>query len=78
MTYTPKVNDYVVWTRGIEGWVYFKNEEYITIETDVWEKDQENYEHCKLHRNDRVLVLCYHYQWNELTYIKSRKSVYEE
>jgi hypothetical protein len=78
MTYTPKVNDYVIWTRGIEGWVYFKNEEYITIETDVWEKDQENYEHCKLHRNDRVLVLCYHYQWNELTYIKSRKSVYEE
>jgi hypothetical protein len=78
MTYTPNVNDYVVWTRGIEGWVYFKNEEYITIETDVWEKDQENYEHCKLHRNDRVLVLCYHYQWNELTYIKSRKSVYEE
>ena len=78
MSYQPCVNDYVVWTRGIEGWVYFKNEEYITIETDVWEKDQENYEHCKLHRNDRVLVLCYHYQWNELTYIKSRKSVYEE
>ena len=78
MTYTPNINDYVVWTRGIEGWVYFKHEEYITIETDVWEKDQENYEHCKLHRNDRVLVLCYHYQWNELTYIKSRKSVYEE
>jgi hypothetical protein len=38
MTYTPNVNDYVVWTRGIEGWVYFKHEEYITIETDVWEK----------------------------------------
>ena len=78
MSYQPNVNDYVKWTRGIEGWVYFKREEYITIETDVWEKDQENYEHCKLHRNDRVLVLCYHYQWNELTYIKSRKSVYEE
>ena len=72
MSYIPNVNDYVKWTRGIEGWVYFKHEEYITIETDVWEKDQENYEHCKLHRNERVLVLCYHNQWNELEYIKSR------
>jgi hypothetical protein len=78
MTYTPNINDYVVWTRGIEGWVYFKHEEYITIETDVWEKSKENYELCPIHRNDRVLVLCYHDQWNELTYIKSRKSVYEE
>jgi hypothetical protein len=38
MSYQPCVNDYVVWTRGIEGWVYFKHEEYITIETDVWKK----------------------------------------
>jgi hypothetical protein len=46
MTYTPNINDYVVWTKGIEGWVYFKHEEYITIETDVWEKSKENYECC--------------------------------
>jgi hypothetical protein len=40
MTYIPKVNDYVKWkTKGQEGWVYFKHEDYITIETDVWEKD---------------------------------------
>jgi hypothetical protein len=64
--------------KGQEGWVYFKHEEYITIETDVWEKNKENYEVVPIHRNDRVLVLCYNYQWNELTYIKSRKSVYEE
>jgi hypothetical protein len=79
MTYTPNINDYVEWkTKGQEGWVYFRCEDYITIETYVWEKDQENYEDCPIHRMDRVLVLCYHYQWNELTYIKSRKSVYEE
>ena len=31
--YDPKVNDYVVWDKGLsgsdEGWVYFKCEEYI-------------------------------------------------
>ena len=44
MTYTPKVNDYVNWkTKSQEGWVYFKCDDYITIETYVWEKDQENY-----------------------------------
>jgi hypothetical protein len=78
MSYQPRVNDYVTWTKGIEGWVYFRCEKYITIETDVWLKDEENYECCSLHRNDRVLVLCYNEQWNELTYVKSRKSVHEE
>jgi hypothetical protein len=78
MNFEPKVNDYVVWTKGVEGWVYFVDNEYITIETNVWEKSKESYEHCPIHRNDRVLVLCYSHQWNELTYVKSRKSVYEE
>tara|TARA_R110000868_G_scaffold8124_2_gene41920 strand:- start:7223 stop:7459 length:237 start_codon:yes stop_codon:yes gene_type:complete len=78
MNFEPKVNDYVVWTKGVEGWVYFVDNEYITIETNVWEKSKESYEHSPIHRNDRVLVLCYSHQWNELTYVKSRKSVYEE
>jgi hypothetical protein len=48
MTYTPKVNDYVNWkTKKNEGWVYFKCDDYITIETYVWEKDHEDYEDCK-------------------------------
>ena len=38
-SYIPKVNDYVIWDKGIygkdEGWVYFFSEEYITIETAV-------------------------------------------
>jgi hypothetical protein len=42
MTYTPNINDYVEWkTKGQEGWVYFRCDDYITIETYVWEKDQE-------------------------------------
>ena len=78
MTYEPQVNDYVKWTKGIEGWVYFKGEEYITIEIGVKPKDEKNYEACRIHRNDRLMVLCYHSQWKELEYIKSRESVYEE
>jgi len=76
--YEPKVNDYVQWTEYVEGWVYFKCDEYISIEMSVKPKDCENYEACSLHRNDRLLVLCYHNQWKELTYVKSRESVYEE
>ena len=36
--YIPKVNDYVVWDKGRhnndEGWVYFVDKEYITIEVE--------------------------------------------
>ena len=38
MSYVPKVNDYVIWNHhGIihEGWVYFVDSAYITIETGV-------------------------------------------
>ena len=76
--YEPQVNDYVTWTKGVEGWVYFKDQEYITIEASVQPKDLQNYNACRLHRNDRLLVLCYHNQWNELEYVTSRESVYEE
>jgi len=78
MSYVPKVNDYVKWKPHIEGWVYFKDKKYITIEIGVKPKDNENYEACSIHRNDRLMVLCYHNQWKELTYVKSRKSKYEE
>lgn len=78
MSYIPKVNDYVIWKSNLEGWIYFKSKEYITIEIGVKPKDKENYEACSLHRNDRLMVLCYHNQWKELTYVKSRESVYAE
>ena len=78
MTYEPQINDYVKWTKGVEGWVYFKDKEYITIEAAVRPKDCENYQACALHKNVRVLVLCYHNQWKELAYVKSRESKYEK
>jgi hypothetical protein len=78
MSYQPQVNDYVVWTKDVEGWVYFADKEYITIEQSVRPKDEVNYLCCSLHRNERVLVVCYPEQWKELTYIKSRESIYEE
>lgn len=77
-TYEPQVNDYVEWTKDVEGWVYFKCDEYITIEYSVRPKDEANLECCPIHRNERLLVICYHNQWKELKYIKSRTSIYEE
>jgi hypothetical protein len=62
----------------VEGWVYFKCNQYITIEQSVRPKDYENYQACSLHRNDRALILCYEEQWKELKYVKSRKSVHEK
>lgn len=78
MTYEPNVNDYVEWTKGVEGWVYFKDKEYITIEHIVRPKDEVNYQCCPIHANERLLVICYTEQWKELKYIKSRTSIYEE
>ena len=76
--YEPKVNDYVKWKNHIEGWVYFKGKEYITIEMGVKPKDDENYEACSIHRNDRLLVLCYKQQWKELTYVGCRADKYSK
>jgi len=80
MKYVPEVNDYVVWKLrgGIEGWVYFKDKSYITIEIDVRPKHPDDLPNGTTHRNDRLLVLCYHDQWDQLEYIKSRKSVHHE
>jgi hypothetical protein len=78
MNYKPQVNDYVKWTKGVEGWIYFKDSEYITIEVSVKPKDEDNYYACILHKNERVLVVCYKEDWKHLEYIKSRKSVHEE
>lgn len=76
--YEPQVNDYVRWKSHIEGWIYFKDKQYITIEMAVRPKDLENYEACTLHRNDRVLVLCYKNQWKELDHVGHRTDKYSE
>ena len=78
MSYNPQVNDYVEWTKGVEGWVYFRDDEYITIEYIVRPKDKVNYHACPIHANERLLVVCYKEDWKQLKYVKSRESVYEE
>ena len=78
MNYDPQVNDYVKWAKGVEGWIYFKDKDYLTIEVSVRPKDCENYQACCLHRNERVLVLCYKNQWKQLIYVKTRESIYEK
>lgn len=75
--YEPEVNDYVIMDEHVQGWVYFKSKEYITIEMNVKPKNLENYQASSIHANDRLLVLCYHQQWKDLKYIKSRQSIYE-
>ena len=76
--YIPKVNDYVIWDRGKygrdEGWVYFFSEEYITIETAVRPKPEDQYSKHERHRYIHTLLVCHSQFWNELEYIKSRKS----
>jgi hypothetical protein len=76
--YVPKVNDYVKWTKGVEGWIYFVDKEYITIEVSVTPKDEVNYRAAPIHTNNRLLVLCYKNQWKELMYVRSRSTVYEK
>lgn len=78
MKYEPQINHFVRWKNGVDGWVYFKSNKYITIEVSVRPKDEENYQCCALHRNERLLLVCYNDQWNELEYIKERESIYEE
>ena len=78
MSYKPQVNDYVIWNKGVEGWVYFQDDQYVTIEVCVRPKNEQNYQACSIHRNERLLVICYKNQWKELIYVRSRKSIYEE
>ena len=75
MTYTPKLNDYVRWKSPhteLEGWVYFVDREYCTIEIGVKDKCEENIRDCPIHKKTTCLVVCYPQFWPELEYIKSR------
>ena len=82
--YEPQVNDYVIWEKMghdnyDEGWVYFKSEEYITIETGIKPRPKCDYTEGNgksrvLHHNVHTLLLCPHQFWGQLKYVKSRKS----
>ena len=82
MPYTPKLNDYVKWTdslgKVVEGWVYFVDSEYFTIEIGVKCKDDANIADCPIHKKTHCLVLCYPQYWHEVEYIKNRREDNEE
>ena len=69
MTYTPRIDDYVKWN-NVEGWVYFVDDEYITIEISVKDKPDNL---VKMHKKVHCLIVCQCYAWNELEYIHSRQ-----
>ena len=76
--YVPRINDYVVWDKGEygkdEGWVYFVSDQYITIETAVKSKPKCRYTVNERHKFIHTLLLCHHWCWHELVYVKSRES----
>ena len=92
--YEPQVDDYVVWTTALgmvhEGWVYYVAEptepkrgwptpvRYITIEIGTKPKPYCTLANDKLHKKIHVLLCCYEHQWEELKYVKRRKSKYDD
>ena len=76
--YIPKVNDYVIWDRGEygkdEGWVYFYDDAYITIETGIRPKPKDQCSSNERHKYIHTLLLCPNQYWDDLEYVKSRKS----
>lgn len=68
MNYVPKIDDYVKW-RNIEGWVYFVDNEYITIEVGTKEKTDDL---VPMHKKHHILIVCHNWYWDELEYVKSR------
>ena len=76
--YEPEVNDYVIWDKGKygvdKGWVYFKCDEYITIETGIKPKPPDQYSKNDRHKYIHTLLLCHAPFWKDLKYVKSRKS----
>jgi hypothetical protein len=72
--YVPKLHDYVRWHHHKtihEGWIYFFDEKYVSIEIDVKEKP------CgltnNLHKKNHVLLVCHNWNWHQLEYVKCRK-----
>lgn len=79
--YTPKINDYVRWEKGefsVEGWVYFVDPSYTTIEIGVKCKDDEDIINCPIHKKTHTLVVCFPEYYHQLKYVKTRNDIYEE
>jgi len=69
MRYIPKLNDYVSW-RNVEGWVYYVDDDHLTIEIAVKPKADDL---VPMHRKHHCLVVVYRFNWDELVYIQSRR-----
>ena len=74
MSYVPKLNDYVKW-KDLQGWVYFKCDEYITIEIGVKDKPDDL---VQMHKKTHCCVLCFPQNWHELEYVKNRRNEEDE
>jgi hypothetical protein len=78
-SYLPKVDDYVIWKHnGLvhQGWVYFIDDLYITIETGIKPKPNCEYTKNERHKYIHTLLLCFPNQWKDLEYIHTRKNRY--
>ena len=69
--YIPEVNHYVR-HKHLEGWIYFIDREYLTLEILVRKKSEESYNDATFHKNERCLVLVYPEDWKDLEYVKKR------
>jgi hypothetical protein len=69
MHYSPQVDDYVRW-KDLEGWIYFKCDDYITIEISVKDKIDDL---VPMHKKTHCCVLCFTHDFAELEYIKNRR-----
>lgn len=78
MPYTPQIDDYVIWERSTghidKGWVYFFDNDYITIETGVKDKPNCEYTIEERHKKVHILVLCHNCYWNQLKYVEHRRT----
>jgi len=71
--YVPEVDHYVRWNgQGLEGWIYFIDREYLTLEIMVRKKSEESFNDAMFHRNERCLVIVYPEDWKDLEYVKKR------
>ena len=73
--YIPQVDDYVIW-KDHEGWVYFFDDLYITIELGVKPKPNCEYTREEKHKYIHTLLLCYRQYWGDLEYKYTRKNKY--
>ena len=69
MMYEPRLNDYVSW-RNVEGWVYYVDDDHLTIEIGVRPKEDDL---VPMHRKHHCLIVVQRFQYDELVYVNSRR-----